>query len=66
MAERRTDHDSADQKAHGTHGRGEGNEQRVDDANVQPDSSGDADPMRGDDGWGDQGSGGSTIDKRGK
>jgi len=64
MAERRTDHDSADQKAHGTHGRGKGNEQRVDGANVEPDISGDT--GLGEDGWGDQGSGGSTIDKRGK
>jgi hypothetical protein len=64
MAERRTDRDSADQKAHGTHGRGKGNEQRVDDANVEPDIS--SDTGRGEDGWGDQGSGGSTIDKRGK
>ena len=39
MAERRTDQDSADQKAHGTHGRGKGNEQRVDEANVEPDQA---------------------------
>jgi hypothetical protein len=37
MADHRTDQDSADQKAHGTHGRGKGNEQRVDDANVDSD-----------------------------
>jgi hypothetical protein len=68
MAERRTDNDSADQKAHGTHGRGFGKEQRVDDADVEPDMTHDteSDGMRGDAGWGSAGSGGSVIDKRGK
>jgi hypothetical protein len=66
MTERRTDHDSADQKAHGTHGRGKGNEQREDEANVEPDMARGTENEggRGDAGWGNQGSGGSVIDKR--
>ena len=68
MAERRTDQDSADQKAHGTHGRGRGNEQRVNDANVEPDHSKgtEREGERGTAGWGSEGSGGSVIDKRDK
>jgi hypothetical protein len=64
--ERRTDHDSADQKAHGTHGKGMGNEQREDEANVEPDIAYDTEGegARGDAGWGSAGSGGSVIDKR--
>jgi len=64
--ERRTDRDSADQKAHGTHGKGMGNEQREDEANVEPDMARDteSDGPRGDAGWGSAGSGGSVIDKR--
>jgi hypothetical protein len=38
MMERRTDRDGADQKAHGTHGRGKSDEQRIDEANVEPDA----------------------------
>ena len=66
MTERRTDQDSADQKAHGTHGRGKGNEQRVDKADVEPDMARGTEKEggRGDAGWGSQGSGGSVIDKR--
>ena len=66
MADRRTDGDSADQKAHGTHGRGKGDEQRVDDANVEPDKARGTEKEggRGEAGWGSQGSGGSVIDKR--
>jgi hypothetical protein len=68
MTERRTDHDSADQKAHGTHGRGKSEEQRVDDANVEPDVSRgtEREGGRGSAGFGSQGSGGSVIDKRSK
>ncbi len=62
MTERRTDRDSADQKAHGTHGRGKAEEKRVDDANVEPDES--KGTGRGSAGFGSQGSGGSVIDKR--
>jgi hypothetical protein len=64
--ERRTDHDSTDQKAHGTHGKGKGNEQRVDDAKVEPDMARgtEREGGRGDAGWGNAGSGGSVIDKR--
>lgn len=66
MGERRTDRDSADQKAHGTHGRGGSEEQRVDDANVEPDVSRgtEREGGRGSAAFGSQGSGGSVIDKR--
>jgi hypothetical protein len=66
MAERRTDQDGADQKAHGTHGRGRGNEQRVDEVNVEPDVTRGTEKEggRGEAGWGSEGSGGSVIDKR--
>lgn len=68
MAERRTDQDSADQKAHGTHGRGMANEQRADDADVEPDMARgtEGEGGRGEAALGNQGSGGSVIDKRGK
>jgi hypothetical protein len=62
-SERRTDRDSADQKAHGTHGRGKGDEQRLDEADVEPDAA--RGTGRGTAGWGSEGSGGSVIDKRG-
>ncbi|HUQ81365.1 MAG TPA: hypothetical protein VM076_09520 [Gemmatimonadaceae bacterium] len=64
--ERQTDHDSADQKAHGTHGKGMGNEQREDEADVQPDMSRgtEAEGGRGSAGFGSQASGGSVIDRR--
>jgi len=67
MTERRTDQDSADKKGHGAHGTsGFGQEQRVDDADVEPDMTADTESSgtRGDAGWGDQASGGSVIDKR--
>jgi len=64
MSERRTDEDSADKKAHGTHGRGKSSEQRVDDADVEPDAARGTD--RGAAGWGSEGAGGSVIDKRGE
>ena len=67
MTERRTNQDSADKKAHGAHGTsGFGQEQRVDDADVEPDMTADTESSgtRGDAGWGDQASGGSVIDKR--
>jgi hypothetical protein len=67
MTERRTDHDSADKKGHGAHGTsGFGQEQHVDDADVEPDMTADTESSgtRGDAGWGDQASGGSVIDKR--
>jgi hypothetical protein len=67
MTERRTDQDSADKKGHGAHGTsGFGQEQRVDDADVEPDMTADTESggTRGDAGWGDQASGGSVIDKR--
>ena len=64
--ERRTDQDSADQKAHGTHGRGGSREQREDDANVQPEKvrGTETDGGRGSAGWGNDSSGGSVIDRR--
>jgi hypothetical protein len=68
MTERRTDHDSADQKAHGTHGRGIEGEQRLDDADVDPDMARGTENEggRGEAAFGNQASGGSVIDKRGK
>ena len=64
--ERRTDHDSADQKAHGTHGKGMGNEQREDEADVEPDMSRgtEREGGRGSAAFGNQASGGSVIDRR--
>ena len=58
--------DSAGQKAHGTHGRGVGGrEEREDAANPQPEvSRGFEEEMRGNSGWGDAGSGTSSIDRR--
>ena len=66
MTEKRTDGDSADQKAHETHGRGRSEEQRVDDANVECDASRgtEREGGRGSAPFGNQGSGGSVIDKR--
>lgn len=70
----------ADDKAHGTHGKGDSREQRVDDVAPAPATAdagrlreaantGSLDPDKlkgqlGDASWGDAGSGGSTIDKR--
>ena len=60
-------------KAHGTHGRGDGREERLDEAQVEPGNTADVEKegkwkegRMGDAGWGSEGSGGSSIDKRGK
>jgi hypothetical protein len=56
---------SATDRAHGTHGKGDARETRLDDAVVEP-----ANPRKADVGttsdanWGDAGAGGSVIDKR--
>jgi hypothetical protein len=55
--------DSADQRAHGTHGRGRGEEQRFDDEASTPPFSKGTD-RGGSDAWGNASSGGSTFDKR--
>jgi hypothetical protein len=58
---------SADQRAHGAHGRGRNEEQRIDDETVHPGTSErdrDSEPTRGADGWGAEGAGGSVIDTR--
>ena len=52
--------ESATEKAHGTHGRGRTEEERVDDAPVEP---GVNDGL-GAPGWGSEAAGGSSIDKR--
>lgn len=70
----------ADDRAHGTHGKGDSREQRVDDVAPAPatadarrlraaSNTGSVDPEKlmgqlGDASWGDAASGGSTIDKR--
>ncbi|NUO62758.1 MAG: hypothetical protein HOQ11_03455 [Gemmatimonadaceae bacterium] len=55
--------DSADQRAHGAHGRGtRGQEQKLDPTSPAPDSAKGTD-RGGSAGWGSEGSGGSTIDK---
>jgi hypothetical protein len=63
--ERITVDDSADARAHGTHGRGRGQEKRDDHPAPQPDRSKDSD-RGGSAGWGNEASGGSVIDKRPK
>jgi hypothetical protein len=68
--------EEAADRAHGTHGKGDGRERRVDDTPVQSGSEGDhqnagasdADAKTGqlgDAGWGSAGAGGSVVDKRG-
>jgi hypothetical protein len=58
-------------RAHGTHGKGDAREERLDDAVVEPGNSADVEAQRkfvegrmGDPQWGSEGSGGSTVDKR--
>ncbi len=69
--------ESASQRAHGAHGKGDSREQDLAEPQVEPDgaeepdvSPADGDALReqvsrGSAGWGSAGSGGSTIDKRG-
>ena len=52
--------ESAADRAHGTHGRGRTEEQRVDEPVVDPG----VERGLGEPGWGSEGSGGSSIDKR--
>lgn len=56
--------ESAADRAHGTHGKGDTREKRLDDAPVQPGHARGGDATRGSDGWGSEGAGGSVIDKR--
>jgi hypothetical protein len=55
--------DSADRRAHGTHGRGGSEEKRDDHPAPEPDRSSGSD-RGGSAGWGSAASGGSVIDKR--
>jgi hypothetical protein len=55
--------DSADQRAHGTHGRGRGEERLNDAPPIDPTIS-DVGDARGSGSWGSEGSGGSVVDKR--
>jgi hypothetical protein len=55
--------DSADVRAHGTHGRGRGEEKRDDQPPPQPDKTAGSD-RGGSAGWGNAASGGSVVDKR--
>ena len=68
--------EEAADRAHGTHGKGDGRERRVDDARVESGSEGDHQSAEasdlqakagqlGDAGWGSAGAGGSVVDKRG-
>ena len=57
--------DSADQRAHGTHGRGGSEERRDDRPAPEPDGTAGSD-RGGSGGWGNAASGGSVIDKRKK
>jgi hypothetical protein len=50
-------------RAHGTHGKGDAREQRLDDVVSQPATRKADVGMTSDASWGDAGSGGSTIDK---
>jgi hypothetical protein len=57
----------ADDKAHGTHGRGVGGREKdLGEAEVEPGVSKSSNPpcTMGDPGWGSEASGGSTIDRR--
>lgn len=54
--------DSADKHAHGTHGRGRGDEERTDYTVPKPDGAKDSD-RGGSSAWGSESSGGSSIDK---
>jgi len=58
--------DSADQHAHGTHGKGRGEEKLNDGPAVEPTVSKDNTEPRGTESWGSEGSGGSVVDKRPK
>lgn len=72
MSDKRHDEMGADDKAHGTHGKGDSREQRVDEAT--PDTGKDrpgaykslesATSELSDAGWGNAASGGSSVDKR--
>jgi hypothetical protein len=55
--------DSADQRTHGAHGKGRGQEQRNDGPPIEPGVS-DGNDGRGSASWGSEGSGGSVVDKR--
>jgi len=57
------DEDNPDMRAHGTHGRGRGEEKIIEDMPSIPDGSRGSD-RGGSAGWGSEGSGGSTMDKR--
>jgi hypothetical protein len=57
--------DSADQRTHGAHGRGRGEEQLNVDPPVEPDQT-DGSDRGGSASWGSEGSGGSVVDKRRK
>ncbi|HVX40007.1 MAG TPA: hypothetical protein VHB25_10575 [Gemmatimonadaceae bacterium] len=54
--------ESADQRAHGTHGRGRGAEERIDATVPKPDGAKDSD-RGGSSAWGSESSGGSSMDK---
>lgn len=61
-SEHRTVGDSAPKRAHGTHGKGNGTEERIDPTVTEPGHA--EDNARGSAAWGSEGSGGSVIDKR--
>jgi hypothetical protein len=65
LGEKDTSNDSADQRGHGAHGKGRGEEQVNDDPAVEPDRTAGSD-RGGSAGWGNEASGGSVIDKRPK
>ena len=56
--------DSAAKRGHGTHGKGDAREERIDPSPVEPTESRGTDPGHGEAGWGSEGAGGSVIDKR--
>jgi hypothetical protein len=61
--EKITANDSADAKAHGTHGRGRGTERTDTHPSSEPDSTAGSD-RGGSAAWGSEASGGSVIDQR--
>lgn len=54
--------DSASERGHGAHGKGDGREQHRDPVEVEPGHANQG--PRGSDAWGSEPSGGSVIDKR--
>ena len=54
--------DSAAERGHGAHGKGDAREEQRDDVDVQPGHANQG--PRGSDAWGSEPSGGSVIDKR--